>query len=328
LRRKGFLEENRELVRFNFGEDVMLRMFRTDRRSRRDMQGEISRLQAEVQKLKVGLHFSPGHYYSTIANLDEVRLHHDAIFNKIPRELPGIDLREAEQVELFNQWKPFFSDADFPATKQEGRRYYTPNGWYPYGDAVALYCMMRHYRPARIIEVGSGFSSCVILDTNERFFQNQIHCTFIEPEPERFLKAITKEDRDRVNLLSKDVRSIAPEYFQSLDSGDILLIDSSHVSKVNSDLNFLLFQVLPLLKSGVLIHFHDVFYPFEYPVKWVYEGWSWNEAYLLRAFLQYNNAFKIRFFNSFWYRFRADQIRAAIPRAIEEGGGAIWLQKV
>ena len=166
----------------------------------------------------------------------------------------------------------------------------------------------------------------MILDTNERFFENQIRCTFIEPEPERFLQAITPEDRERVDLLNKDVRSLPPEYFQALNPGDILLIDSSHVSKVNSDLNFLLFQVLPVLKSGVLVHFHDIFYPFEYPERWVYDGWSWNEAYLLRAFLQYNRAFKICFMNTLWYRYHAEQIQAEIPLALGRGG-SLWLQK-
>jgi hypothetical protein len=330
-----FLALNCERASFRFGENAMLKKFRADMQSRRASRTEISRLreetsrlQAEVQKLTVGLHFPPGHYYSPIANLDEIRLHHDAIFDKIPRELPAIDLREAQQSELFNQWKPYFPEADFPTTKQKGRRYYTPNGWYPYEDAVVLFCMMRHFRPARIIEVGSGFSSCVILDANERFFENQIQCTFIEPEPERFLQAISREDRERVNLLCQDVRSIEPEHFQSLSRGDILLIDSSHVSKINSDVNYLLFHVLPLLQSGVLVHFHDIFYPFEYPAPWVYEGWSWNETYLLRAFLQYNQTFRICFFNSFWRRFHADEIQATIPRALNEGGGSLWLQKV
>ena len=311
----------------------MLGLFRSNRKSRRELKAEKLQLQSEVQRLTAenaqlatGHHFAPGHYYSTIANLEEVRLHHDAIFKNIPRELAGIDLNEAGQQDLFNQWKPFFLAADFPVAKQEGRRYYTDNGWYPYGDAVFLYCMMRHFRPARIIEVGSGFSSCVILDTNERFFENQIRCTFIEPEPERFLQAITPEDRERVDLLNKDVRSLPPEYFQALNPGDILLIDSSHVSKVNSDLNFLLFQVLPVLKSGVLVHFHDIFYPFEYPELWVYEGWSWNEAYLLRAFLQYNRAFKICFMNTLWYRYHAEQIQVEIPLAMKSGG-SLWLQK-
>jgi hypothetical protein len=312
----------------------MLGLFRTSRTAPRNPKAEFSQLQADVKKLRaenaqlaMGHHFAPGHYYSTIANLEEVRLHHDAIFNKIPREIAGIDLNEPYQQELFDAWKPNFAAADFPVTKQDGRRYYTDNNWYPYGDAIVLYSMVRHFRPARIIEVGSGYSSCVILDTNERFFQSRIQCTFIEPEPKRFLQAISPADREQVNLIDNDVRSLAPDFFQSLQAGDILLIDSSHVSKVNSDLNFLLFQVLPQLNKGVFIHFHDIFYPFEYPVKWVYEGWSWNEAYLVRAFLQYNQAFKICFMNTLWYRFHRDQIQAEIPRALNCGGGSLWLQK-
>src|SRR5688572_28643896 len=120
---------------------IMLGLFRTNRKSRRQLKAELSQAQAEVQRLTaenaqlaLGHHFAPGHYYSTIANLDEVRLHHDAIFKNVPRELAGIDLNEGHQQDLFHQWKAFFPEADFPEARQEGRRYYTENGWYPYGD--------------------------------------------------------------------------------------------------------------------------------------------------------------------------------------------------
>ena len=210
----------------------------------------IAHLQAENVQFKLGHHFAPGHFYSTIPNLEEVRRYHDVIFNRLPRQLPGIDLNEAGQVQLYEEFLQYLDDADFPRDKRPGLRYYSENGWYPFGDAIFLYAMMRHHKPTRIIEVGSGFSSCVILDTNERFFQNRIRCTFIEPEPERFLRAIHPEDKERVDLVAGDVRDLTPEYFQCLSAGDILLIDSSHVSKVHSDVNWLMFEVLPALRSG------------------------------------------------------------------------------
>ncbi len=247
----------------------------------------------------------------------------------IPPSLPGIDLNEAEQLQLFEQFTPYFREAEFPRTKQEGRRYYTDCGWYPEGDAIFLYGMMRHFKPSRIIEVGSGFSSCVMLDTNERHFQNRIQCTFIEPNPERFLSAIHPDDKKRVDLVAKDVREVEPEYFKCLSKGDILFIDSSHVSKVHSDVNWLIFEVLPALQSGVLIHIHDITYPFKYPEKWIYDGVSWNEGYLLCAFLQYNSAFKICFFNSHFYGLHRDKVMAQIPRIFDTGrGGSIWLRKI
>ena len=88
------------------------------------------------------------------------------------------------------------------------------------------------------------------------------------------------------------------------------------------------FKKLPKLKKGVLIHFHDIFFPFEYPKEWVYEGRSWNEAYILRAFLQYNDAFKIRFYNSFFAKFHREKLLSDMPVCIKNTGASIWIEKV
>jgi hypothetical protein len=245
----------------------------------------------------------------------------------MPRHLPGIDMNEPGQLALFDQFVRYIPEVEFPPHKKEPLRYYSENNWYPYGDAIFLYCMLRHFRPRRIIEVGSGFSSCAILDTNELFFDNQIQCTFIEPDPERFYGAIRPDDRQQINLLAAPVQSVPVSQFQELQNGDILLIDSSHVSKINSDVNYLYFEVLPALRPGVLVHVHDIFYPFRYPAEWIYKGWSWNEAYLLRAFLMFNQAFQIRFCNTLLSEFHADRLLASAPRA-HKSGASLWIQRV
>jgi hypothetical protein len=112
-----------------------------------------------------------------------------------------------------------------------------------------------------------------------------------------------------------------------LEANDILFIDSSHVSKAGSDVNHLFFTVLPRLKPGVLVHVHDVFYPFEYPLGWLRQGRAWNELYLLRAFLQYNTAFEMLFFNSFLWKHHKEQLAAKLPRMATNPGGSIWLRK-
>jgi hypothetical protein len=227
---------------------------------------------------------------------------------------------------LIEQFGAYFRDIDFPAHKQPNRRYHHENGWYPYGDATWLYCMIRHRRPRRIIEVGSGFSSCVILDTNERFLDNSMTCTFIEPNPERLLSSIHPGDRASIDLIQKPLQSIPIAYFGELQKGDILFIDSTHVSKIGSDVNYLFFDVLPSLDSGVAIHIHDVPYPFQYSKDWVYEGRAWNENYLLRAFLQYNSAFRILLFSTLLSRFHADLIQKKVPLALNSGA-SIWIEK-
>jgi hypothetical protein len=116
------------------------------------------------------------------------------------------------------------------------------------------------------------------------------------------------------------------EIFKQLDRNDILFIDSTHVSKTGSDVNFILFEILPLLKSGVLIHFHDISYPFEYPKDWVFGGRNWNENYLLRAFLMYNNDFKIYLFTHFLHLYYREAFEE-MPLSFKNIGGSLWIEK-
>ncbi|MBF0510802.1 MAG: class I SAM-dependent methyltransferase, partial [Candidatus Omnitrophica bacterium] len=117
-------------------------------------------------------------------------------------------------------------------------------------------------------------------------------------------------------------------FFDELGENDILFVDSSHVSKTGSDVNHILFNILPKLNKGVLIHFHDIFYPFEYPKPWVLEGRCWNEDYLLRAFLSYNNSFEIVVFNTFLEHFHEDWFKENMPLCLKNKGGSIWLRKI
>ena len=107
----------------------------------------------------------------------------------------------------------------------------------------------------------------------------------------------------------------------------ILFVDSTHVAKVGSDVNHLFSEVLPILKPGVLVHIHDIFYPFEYPKSWIYEGRNWSEVYLLRAFLQFNECFKIVLFNTFLEHFHRDFFLRNMPLCLKNEGGSIWLKR-
>ena len=108
---------------------------------------------------------------------------------------------------------------------------------------------------------------------------------------------------------------------------DVLFIDSTHVSKVGSDVNYIFFEILPRLRSGVHIHFHDIFYPFEYPKEWVYEGRNWNEIYMLRAFLQYNSDFQITYFQHMMTQRHRAFFQERMPLSVKNLGGNIWLKR-
>ncbi len=288
---------------------------------------EVTELQAERDQWQANQWVPPGHYYSPIPSLDDVQRREAVIFGAVPREVPGVDLNEAGQLELLEALQVFYRDLPFKPEKTTTHRYHYENGAFEYADGIVLYCMLRHLKPRRVVEVGSGFSSCVILDTNELYFGNSISCTFIEPNPEIFLAQVKADDVPRVTLVRQPLQEVAQSHFESLSANDVLFIDSTHVSKIDSDVNRIVFEILPALAHGVVVHFHDVFYPFEYPKEWIVEGRAWNEAYLLRAFFQYNNAFRIQYFNSFLGHFHADRLAKEMPLCLKNTGGSLWVRK-
>ena len=270
--------------------------------------------------------FPPGHYYSPIPLVKEIKEKESKIFN-FPNSIPSVDLNEEEQIRLLKIFKQYYDEMPFKPNKEDGLRYYFENQYYLYSDAIFLYSMIRHTKPKNIVEVGSGHSSCVILDTNEIYFNNKIACTFIEPYPDRFISLIKKSDIERIKIIKKDLQDIDLSLFQSLSENDILFIDSTHISKIHSDVNYIFFDILPNLNKGVYIHFHDIFYPFEYPREWIFRGRAWNEAYMLRSFLQYNNKFKIVFFNTYMAHTYKSKFMEEYPLCMKNTGGSIWLKK-
>lgn len=272
--------------------------------------------------------FPPGHFYSPIVSVEQLKKQESLIWkDKKSESLGGIDLNIDVQKELIISFVKYYKEIPFEAEKNEKLRYYFENDMFNYTDGIILFLMMRHLNPSKIIEVGSGFSSALMLDVNQKFFENNIELNFIEPNPERLYDNITKEDKLNTTIIEKKIQEVNPVFFERLTKGDILFIDSTHVSKTGSDVNFLFFEILPRLNPGVYIHFHDIFYPFEYPKEWVYGGRNWNENYLLRSFLMYNNDFKIRLFPHYLH-LNHPQVFKDLPLTYKNKGGSIWLEKI
>lgn len=290
-----------------------------------DLRKELAACRRELDLYRTWV--PPGHALSPIPSLIEVKDREQAIY-AVPREMPGLELNEAGQLQLFDELRQYYAEQPFPEQQSPGRRYWFENPAYSYSDAILLYCLIRHLRPARIIEVGSGYSSAAMLDTNELFFDGAIECMFIEPQPLLLRSLLKDDDLQKIHLLERKLQLVDLDLFAKLAANDILFIDSSHVSKIDSDVNHILFRILPVLQSGVFIHFHDVFYPFEYPRDWVYEGRAWNETYLLRAFLQYNERFQIQLCNTFIDWFHKEKYFHDMPLVRKNTGGGIWLKKL
>lgn len=269
----------------------------------------------------------PGHYYSPLPDMAEVERRADYIYPPTPTGLPGIDLRGESQAQLLREFASWYAAPPFERAHNPRSRYFRPNVSFHFQDAFTLHAMIRRLRPARLIEVGCGMSSCVILDTCEAL-ELKTRLTFIDPYPDFMLGFVRPTDRARFELRSQCIQDVPAEVFTELEAGDVLFIDTSHASKIGSDVNHIFFQILPRLKPGVYVHFHDIWYPFEYPKDWLYRGMFWNEAYLLRAFLMYNPGFEIVMFNNYALHCLTDQVKADFPLFLDEPGGSIWLRRL
>ncbi len=271
--------------------------------------------------------FPNGHFYSPVFNIAEIKSREDQIWKNLNVEgIAGIDLRTEHQKQLAKAFEGYYDEMPFKSIKDDNQRYQFENSSYSYTDGIILYSMIRHYKPKQIIEIGSGHTSALMLDTNELFFNNEIKLTFIDPYPERLYSLITETDKKNVTIFPNDAQTIPLDVFEKLNAGDILFVDSTHVTKTGSDVNYILFEILPSLKSGVIIHFHDIFYPFEYPKDWIYRGYNWNEDYILRAFLMYNNQYEIKYFNHYMHLLHKE-VYEKMPLTYQNIGGSLWIEK-
>jgi hypothetical protein len=282
--------------------------------------------QLREQLRTCGLAFPPGHFYSPLTTESEVATAYAR--GDIGDEFAAIEMREEEQMNLLRSFAQHYPKLPFLDNCQNTHRYPINNNSYGSFDVVMLHCMLCHLRPRRIIEVGCGCSSAAMLDINESVFDGQIQLTFIDPDTSRLEPLLRPKDRKQVSLLVKEVQDVPLSVFSELGPNDVLFIDSSHVSKIGSDVNRLFFHILPSLQPGVCIHIHDISAFLDYPADWFAEGRIWNEQYLLRAFLMYNRAFRIELFSA-WMRGRHPRFFSEnLPLAANSGGGQIWLRKM
>lgn len=274
--------------------------------------------------------FPPGHFYSPIVDVDEISIREEAFWTQ--RHLPGVDLRDEFQqhvlMETIAKWMPYFN---YPIDESDANHngYFLANDQFTWLDARSLFAFMCEFRPSRIIEVGSGYSTSIMIDVNSRFLDSSTCITCIEPYPRPVLrKSLASGGAD---LVQQKVQDVDPSFFDQLERGDFLFIDSSHVVKTGSDCAYLYLEVLPRLNPGVLIHIHDIFLPFEYPKRWVIEeNRSWNEQYILNALLTHSRGFQVIFGSAYvaaLHREKASKAVSANPE-FGVGGGSFWIERL
>lgn len=277
-----------------------------------------------------GAHVVPVHFYEPIPDTRQL----DPSLWEGVREMPGIDLRVEEQLDRLRRfaarYRPEYERFPFASTGTP-HEYFDNNGQFASTDAEVLHCMLRDYRPRRVIEVGSGFSSLVAaaalrLNAREDGPAGELIC--IEPYPNETLRAgfpgLTR-------LIVASVQAVPLTFFEELEANDVLFIDSSHVVTIGSDTTREILDILPRLKPGVLVHFHDIFCPVEYPRTWVLdEHRFWNEQYLLEAFLSFNDRFEILYAGSYLHVLHHQKLVefSALYEPAGRWSVSLWIRRV
>jgi hypothetical protein len=274
----------------------------------------------EVQRR--GWHLAPNNWLTPLNDVDFLRENHDLWLR--PRWPDGIEFDLDGQEHLMRRLGAYALElADVPADgEMRPEDLIWDTNTFAFGDAYAYYGLVRELRPRRVVEIGAGHSSFVLA---RAVLANDdgTEVTLIEPYPDLPLLSVLPENWA---LVPKILQRAEFELFEQLEAGDILFYDGSHCVRTASDVNWMFFELLPRLKAGVWIHVHDIMWPWDYPVSWVLDnGLSWNEQYLVQAFLMHNDAFRLRLSSAALLHDRSEQLGPLFPSGM--GGGSIWIEK-
>ncbi|MGH9967613.1 MAG: class I SAM-dependent methyltransferase [Pyrinomonadaceae bacterium] len=276
----------------------------------------LKRAALEIHKvgLRLGVQIVPSHYYSSVPNIVELQRTLDVWANR--SVMPGVSIDLAKQSQTLRSiCAPY-------TCEYEGNKVYLKavaqkrGPGYGYIEAQCLHAVVRNFKPRIVIEVGSGVSShCIVsaLALNAEEIGTAGRLVSIEPHPSNGL-----EELYEVELIQRHVQSVPLELFEKLEKGDLLFIDSSHTVKPGGDVNFLILEVLPRLRPGVIVHFHDIYFPYDYPRDTLRTYLHGMETSLLRAFLMFNTKVEILFCLSLLHYDRPHMLKEVFPEYVHQ----------
>ncbi len=177
-------------------------------------------------------------------------------------------------------------------------------------EADFLFCFISEKRPRRIVQIGCGASTAIMIGAAaEVAYVPQITC--IEPYPSPYLQ---RQHADgRIGLVPEPAQRVDLSRLTDLSAGDLLFVDSTHTVKPGSEVNRIILEVLPRLSAGVYVHFHDIYFPYDYPNDLFESLFFWSESTLLHAFLINNSRYAIRASLSMLHYDRPAELADALP---------------
>lgn len=259
----------------------------------------------------LGVSVTPSHFYFPVPRLKSF----EGKDWSACRPCSALDLHLDEQIEcLQREILPYLPEWTFSEqASDDNHRFHFNNGFFERVDAEVAYSLVRSRKPRRIIEIGSGNTTLLLAaalekNTDEGYAGEMIS---IEPRPAPYLKDGL---RGLTELIESPVQHVPEDLFRTLRANDVLFIDSSHVVSMDNDVLYECLRILPALAPGVLVHFHDVFTPLDYPEKFVMTNLCfWGEQYLLEAFLSFNSAFRVKWAGSAMQKFHPDVLHESFP---------------
>jgi hypothetical protein len=277
---------------------------------------------------RAGVHLLPNHFYSPVPDTRELT---DDLWAR-PSECVGIDMRAEAQLALVDEIAAFKDEYDrFPAhSTGVPHQYHHVNGKFGAIDGAMLYGILRHLKPARMLEVGSGYSTmlaaqAILLNEQETGVRTEL--SVIDPYPHA---AVAAGFPGLARTIPRRVQDVPLDEFTRLEDGDVLFIDTSHVVKTGGDVQYEFLEVLPRLQKGVIVHIHDIYLPAEYPKEWVLDGLTfWSEQYVLQAFLAFNSAFEVVLGGQYLHLYHPDRLHKAFALyGGEPWLGSFWIRRV
>jgi hypothetical protein len=257
-----------------------------------------------------GYHIRPIHYYEPLPDFREI----SAARLNVRRLSPAINLRLPQQLALLERLGAAYgAELAMIATPLVPDGFDFKNSYFAGLDAAVYYALIRDLKPAKVVEIGSGYSTQIAAKALERneYEGRAGELICIEPYPEARLT----QSGIRFHLVQKKIQDVDLSFFDCLGENDILFIDSSHVVCVESDVCFELLDLLPRVARGVWIHIHDIFFPVNYPPEWVIaRRIAFNEQYLLEAFLAFNRAFSMQLANHWMWLEQIEAVRSFFPQ--------------
>ncbi len=259
----------------------------------------------------LGVSVTPSHFYFPVPNLKSFQ-QKDWV---ACRPCAALDFRLQEQIQrLHTEMLPFAAEWNFAeAPSGDNHEFHLNNGFFEHVDAEVAYAFVRRAKPRMLVEVGSGNSTLLLasaLKKNAAEGQPS-EMISIDPHAQPYLKGGIP---GQMQLMEIPVQKAPLEIFRRLRANDILFIDSSHVVSMDSDVVHECLRILPELAPGVLVHFHDIFTPLDYPEKFVMTNLCfWGEQYLLEAFLSFNSTFRVLWSSSAMQHFHPDVLQNAFP---------------